>query len=71
MLKSMFFVPFQVLHIVEKQTYKLELPTKWKIYNVFQVSLIEQNITKKGRVNKALPEPKKNLEFKAGGNKEY
>ncbi len=27
-LKSKFFGPFQVLHAVEKQAYKLELPTK-------------------------------------------
>ncbi len=27
-LESKFFWPFQVLHIVEKQVYKVELPTK-------------------------------------------
>ncbi len=40
-LESKFFGPFQVLYIVEKQTYKLELPTKWKIYNVFHMLLLE------------------------------
>ncbi len=40
-LGSKFFGPFRVLHVVEKQAYKLELPTKWKIYNVFHVSLLE------------------------------
>ncbi len=36
------------------------------------MSLLEQNTTRKGRVdNKSLPEPEKELEFKAGGNKEY
>ncbi len=40
-LESKFFGPFQVFHIVRKQAYKLELPTKWKIYDVFFVSLLE------------------------------
>ncbi len=71
-LKSKFFGPFRVLHAVEKQTYKLELPTKWKIYDVFYMSLLKQDTTRKGRVdNKALPEPEKQLEFEAEGDKEY
>ncbi len=69
-LESKFFGPFRVFYIVGKQAYKLELPTKWKIYNVFHVSLPEQNTTRKGRVDsKALREPEK--EFEAGDNKEY
>ncbi len=69
-LKSKFFGPFQVLHAVGKQAYKLELPTKWKIHDVFHVSLLEQDTTRKGQVdNKALPKPEK--EFEAGDNKEY
>ena len=39
--KSKFFGPFQVFYIVGKQAYKLELPTKWKIYNIFHMSLLE------------------------------
>ncbi len=70
-LKSKFFGPFQVLHAVGKQVYKLELSTKQKIHNVFYVSLLEQGTTKKGQVDKALPEPEKEMEFEAGGNKEY
>ena len=70
-LKNKFFGPFQVLHAIRKQTYKLELSTKWKIHNVFHISLLEQDITRKGRVNKALANPEKELEFKAGSNKEY
>ncbi len=36
------------------------------------MSLLEQDTTKKGRVDsKALPESEKELEFEAGGNKEY
>ncbi len=40
-LESKFFGPFQVLDVVGKQAYKLELPTKWKIHDVFHVSLLE------------------------------
>ena len=48
-LKAKFFGPFQVLHPVEKQTYKLELPRNWKIHDVFHVSLLEQDTIRKGR----------------------
>ena len=70
-LKNKFFRPFWVFHQVEKQAYKLELPTKCKIHNVFHMSPLEHDITKSGRVDKALPEPEKELEFEAGDNKEY
>ena len=69
-LKSKFFGSFKVRYIVKKQAYKLELPTKWKIYNIFQVSPLEQDTTKKKRVdNKALPEPEK--KFEVEDDKEY
>ena len=43
---------------------------KWKIHNVFHISLLEQNTTKKGQVdNKALPEPEK--KFEMGDDKKY
>ncbi len=35
------------------------------------MSLLEQDTTKKGRVDKALPEPEKEVEFEVGDNKEY
>ncbi len=66
-LEGKFFGSFQVFYAVRKQTYKLELPTKWKIHDVFHVSLLEQDTTRKRRVDKALPEPEK--EFEAGDNK--
>ena len=50
-LEAKFFGPFQVLHLVGKQVYKLELPKKWRIHDVFHVSLLEQNTKSKGRVN--------------------
>ena len=34
-LEAKFFGPFQVLHPVEMQAYKLELPKRWKMHNVF------------------------------------
>ncbi len=51
--------------------YRLKLPTKWKIYNIFYVLLLEQDTTRKRWVDKALSEQEKDLEFEAGGNKEY
>ncbi len=69
--ESKFFRLFWVLHAVKKQVYKLELSTKWKIYDVFHVSLLEQDIMRKKRLDNTLPELEKNLEFEAGGNKEY
>ncbi len=51
--------------------YKLKLPTKWKIDDVFHVSLLEQDLTRKEQVDKTLPEPEKELEFEAEGNKKY
>ena len=71
-LKSKFFGPFQVLHAVRKQAYKLELPTKCKIHNVLHMSLLKQNITRRGQVDhKVLQKLEKNLKFETRGDKEY
>ena len=51
MLEAKFFGPFRVLYLVGKQAYKLELPKKWRIHDVFYMSLLEQDTTKKGRVD--------------------
>ena len=51
-LKAKFFEPFQVLHLVGKQGYKLELPKKRRIHNVFHVLLLEQDNTRKEQVKK-------------------
>ena len=40
-LEAKFFGPFQVLHSVGKQIYKLELSKKWRIYDVFHMSLLK------------------------------
>ncbi len=65
-LKTKSFGPFRILYLVGKQPYKLELPKKWKIHDVFHVSLLEQDITKKERVD----ETTSRLEFKSDGNGE-
>ena len=64
-LETKFFGLFQVLHPVGKQAYKLELPRKWRIHDVFHVSLLEQNTTRKGRVDEEV----RQMEFDAGDNK--
>ena len=51
-LEAKFLRPFRVLHPVGKQAYKLELTKKWKIYNVFYVSLLEQDTPRKKQVEK-------------------
>ena len=66
-LEAKFFRPFQVLHSIGKQTYKLELPKQWRIHNVFHVSLLEQDTTRKERIDKRV----KKLELKAGDSEEY
>ena len=45
--ESEVFRLFQVLHLVSSQAYKLKTLKQWKIYNVFHVSLLEQNSIKK------------------------
>ena len=68
-LEAKFFCLFQILHPVRKQAYKLDLPTKWKIHDVFHVLLLEQDTIKKGRMNKLFSKPKP--KFDADNNKEY
>lgn len=53
-LKAKFFRPFQVFYPMSKQIYKLELPARQKIDNVFHVLLLQQDITRKRQVNKLL-----------------
>ena len=54
-----------MLHLVSKQACKLKLLKRWKIYYVFHWSLLEQNITWKGQVNKKV------TELKTGDSGEY
>ena len=50
-MEAKFFGPFRVLHPIGKQVYKLELPKKWRIHDVFHVSPLEQDTIRKGRVD--------------------
>ena len=66
-LEVKFFGPFRVLYPIGKQAYKLKLPKRWKMHSVFHVLLLEQNTTRKERVDKKI----KKLEFEAGNSEEY
>ena len=68
-MKVKFFSFFRVLYPIGSQAYKLELLKWWRIYDVFHISLLEQDITKKGQVDKKTVEQ---LEFEVGSNnKDY
>ena len=45
-----------MLYTAGKQVYKLELSKKWRIHNVFHVSLLEQDTTRKRRVDENVAE---------------
>ena len=66
-LETKFFKSFRVLHPVGSQAYKLELAKRWRIHDVFHVSLLEQDITRKGQVDEKIA---KQLEFEADSNNE-
>lgn len=53
-LMAQFFDMLQVLYLVGKQVYKLKLLKQKNIYNIFYISMLEQNITKKEQVNKKI-----------------
>ncbi len=58
-LESKFFRLFWVFYTVGKQTYILELPKKWKMIDIFHVSLLEQDIMNRGRVDKTYQSQKR------------
>lgn len=64
-LEAKFFGHFRVFRPVGKQAYKLEFPKKWRIHDVFHVSLLEQDTTRRGRGEETM------LEFEAGDREEY
>ena len=65
-LEAKFFSLFRVLHPAGKQAYKLELSKRWRIHDVFHMSLLEQDSTRKGRVDEVTSQ----LEFKGDGESE-
>ena len=64
-LEAKFFELFRVLHLVGKQTYKLELSKWWKMHNLFHLSFLKQDTTRKERVDKRV------TELKTGNSEEY
>ena len=56
-----------MLYPVGKQAFNLELRVKWRIHNVFYISLLEQDTTRKKWMNEFTEVPK----FELGNNKEY
>ena len=58
-----------MLHSVKKQAYKLKLPGTWRVHDVFYVSLLEQDTTKKEQINKFAEVLE--FEFEPGDDKEY
>ena len=66
-LEAKFLGSFRVLHLVDKPAYKLKLSKKWRIHKVFHVLLLEQDTTKKKRLN----DMQLDFEFEAGDNKKY
>ena len=66
-LEAKFFGPFRVLHPVGKQTYKLELLRKWRIPDVFHVSLLEKDTIRKERADENVTL----LKFETGDSEEY
>ncbi len=65
-LEAKFFGSFRVLHLVGKQAYKLELPKKETIYDIFYILLLEQDSTKKRQVDKTTSR----LKFESDSNGE-
>ena len=63
-LEFKFFGPFWVLQAVGNQAYKLELQRKWRIHDIFLVSLLEQNTTRKGQIEKKFKFKAKNSIWK-------
>lgn len=53
-LEAKFSDLFQVFNPVGKQLYKLKLYIKWKSHNIFYVSLLKKDTSRKGQVNKFL-----------------
>lgn len=66
-LESEFFGFLWVLYPVKKQAYKLKLPKKWRIHDIFHVLLLKQNTTRKKQVEENVTQ----LEFRASDHEEY
>ncbi len=61
------FGPFLITDVVGLQSYRLQLPERWRIHNVFHVSLLEKDSSKKGEISPRLED----MEFDEGDIHEY
>ena len=53
-----------MFHLIRKQVYKLELFRKWRIHDIFHMSLLEQDTTRKRGVDEEI----RQMEFNADNN---
>lgn len=65
-LEDKFFGPFKAIEPVGKQAYRLKLLSRWHIHNVFHVSLLKKNTTRKRGANHKIEQLQ--LEFKNKNN---
>jgi transposase InsO family protein len=56
-LDHTFVGPFKILEVISSVAYRLELPSTWKIHDIFHVSLLEPYHTSDAYPNRTLPPP--------------
>lgn len=67
-VETKFFRLFQVIYLMSQQIDNLQLPIKWRIHDVINMSILEQDIRKKSHVNVLLG---LKLELNIRKDKEY
>ena len=60
-LEAKFIGLFRMLYPIGTHAYKLQLPAKWKIYDVLYLSMLEQDTTRKEWMDKFAEVPSLNL----------
>ena len=56
------FGPFLITEVVDSQSYRLKLSDRWRIHNVFHVSLLDKDSSKQGEESQRLDD----MEFDGG-----
>jgi hypothetical protein len=62
-LDAKFLVPFKVLDKINSLTFKVKLPKRYKIYNVFYSSLLKLCNTPKSKIRRFEPDLNNSDEF--------